>query len=95
MELNETALFINRVEAELRFARGKFPGNTIQMMALSEEVGELAKALIDHRSGKCTAADVYAEAVQVAAMAARVAVDGDSSVPYSPHEGAITYRGRG
>lgn len=75
-------VFLQDVMKELTRARAKFPGNTLQMMALSEEVGELAQALIDHRMGKQTARDVYAEAVQVAAMAVRVAVDGDNSTAY-------------
>lgn len=77
-------MFDADVSAELARARAKFPGNTLQLAALSEEVGELAKALLDHRSGKGTAEEVYAEAVQVAAMACRVAVEGDSTFPYDP-----------
>jgi len=74
--------FLADVAHELSRARAKFPGNTLQMMALTEEVGELAQALIDHRMGKQTEEQVYREAVQVAAMAVRVAVDGDSSNRY-------------
>ena len=44
-------------------------------IALAEEFGELAKAMLDE-SGEA----VWKEAVQTAAMAARVAIDGDSSV---------------
>ena len=45
------------------------------MTALVEEVGEVARALLDE-SRAC----VFAEAVQVAAMACRVAVEGDPTL---------------
>jgi NTP pyrophosphatase (non-canonical NTP hydrolase) len=75
--------FAERVEAELSSARGKFPMNEMQLAALVEEVGELAQALIDHSRGKTTAEHVYAEAVQVAAMAQRIAEEGSGEFPYS------------
>ena len=68
-------LFLEDVRAELRRAREKFPGDRITLIALAEEFGELSKALLDE-----TANRVYKEAVQTAVMAARVAIDGDSSV---------------
>lgn len=67
--------FLAEVRAEIARARAKFPGNSLQMVALTEEVGELAKALLDEPDE-----NVRREAVQVAAMAARVALDGDASV---------------
>jgi NTP pyrophosphatase (non-canonical NTP hydrolase) len=70
------------ISAELRFARAKFPGSNLNFPALVEEVGELAQALLDHTYGKKTSADVYAEAIQVAAMAIRVAEEGSSEFPY-------------
>lgn len=45
------------------------------MTALTEEVGELAKALLDESDQR-----VYEEAVQVAVMALRVATEGDPSL---------------
>ena len=68
--------------AEINRARRKFPANTDMMSALTEEVGELAKALIDHKHGKGNPAEVFAEAVQVAAMAYRVAMEGSAEFPY-------------
>lgn len=44
-------------------------------IALAEEFGELAKAILDE-----PAAQVRKEAVQTAVMAARVVLDGDGSV---------------
>lgn len=67
--------FLAEVRAEVARARSKFPGNDLTTIALTEEVGELAKALLDESPSR-----VRSEAVQVAAMAVRVAIDGDASV---------------
>lgn len=64
--------FLEQVKEELKRARAKFPSSRHSMTALMEEVGELAKAMLDESPER-----VYAEAVQVAAMAARVAEEGD------------------
>jgi NTP pyrophosphatase (non-canonical NTP hydrolase) len=60
---------------ELQRARTKFPGTAITMIALTEEVGELAKALMDESPER-----IVEEAIQVAVMAQRVATEGDRSV---------------
>lgn len=78
------------IEAELENARSKFPGTEHVMNALTEEVGELAKDLLhlqyEPAKGK-TASTVYAEAIQVAAMAIRVATEGDTTFPaYKPED---------
>lgn len=78
-----------QIDAELANARQKFPRNTLMYLALAEEVGELANAMIEHRltvqnrGGKnCVFRDdVAAEAIQVAAMAIRILTEGDSSIP--------------
>lgn len=70
-----TACFMADVAAELKRARAKFPGDRIMTIALAEEFGELAKAMLDESGAR-----VWKEAVQTAVMAARVAIDGDSSV---------------
>lgn len=78
--------FLRDVEHELRRARGKFPGSNLVLAALTEEVGELAQAMLKRRAGKMTDQDVWNEAVQVATMALRCAVEGDpsfESVSYS------------
>ncbi len=67
--------FLADVRAELIRARAKFPGDRIMTIALAEEFGELAKAILDE-----PAANVRKEAVQTAVMAARVVLDGDGSV---------------
>lgn len=61
--------------AELSRARAKFPGANVTMLALVEEVGELAKAAFEEPR-----ANVRKEAVQVAIMAMRVVLDGDQTL---------------
>ncbi len=68
-------VFLSDVRAEFHRGREKFPGNELKTVALSEEFGELVKAVLDE-----AAADVRKEAVQVAAMCLRLVIDGDSSV---------------
>lgn len=71
------------VRGELIAARQQFPGSTHMLAALMEEVGELAQAMIDHdRGGSQTAIQVLREAVQVASMAVRIAVEGDDNMVY-------------
>lgn len=70
--------FLTRVESEVQRARAKFPGPNANLAALTEEVGELAKAMLseDFRA-------VYDESIQVAAMAMRCAEEGDPTLnPY-------------
>lgn len=64
---------------ELKRARFKFPSAVLSMAALTEEVGELAQALLKWRAGEQSWDAVVGEAIQVAAMAQRVAVEGDAS----------------
>lgn len=60
---------------ELEKARAKFPSSEASMTALMEEVGELAKAYLDEPR-----ANIRAEAIQVATMAIRVALEGDPTL---------------
>lgn len=75
------------IEAELERARAKFPGTWQVMNALTEEVGELANALLeqDYQKGYGSAAvlndAVRKEAIQVAAMAIRLLEEGDTTFP--------------
>ncbi len=68
----DEALFLAAVADELHRARAKHPGDNATLTALTEEVGEVAQAMHDH-----DAAHVRQEAVQVAAMAMRLVLDGD------------------
>ena len=67
--------FMYEVNHEVNRACTKFPDPWGLSTALTEEVGELAKALMDEPSK-----NVYTEAVQVAAMACRIAIQGDPSL---------------
>lgn len=71
--------FLHEVAHEIDRARAKFPGSNLVMAALTEEVGELAQAMLKVAAGKWPSSRIYEEAIQVAAMALRVAVEGDPS----------------
>lgn len=73
--MNNPQAFFAEVAQELARARSKFPNSWGSMTALTEEVGELAKAMLDESPER-----VHAEAVQVAVMACRVACEGDSTL---------------
>lgn len=66
------AKLIADIEAEVLRARAKFPTADLRLPALMEEVGEVSRALHDEPWE-----NVVAEATQVAAMAIRVAEEGD------------------
>lgn len=66
--------FLKEVIAEAKRARRKFPGENATNAALVEEVGEVSKALMFEPWYA-----VCSEAVQVAVMAMRLAVEGDAT----------------
>jgi hypothetical protein len=66
---------LDAIAAEVTRARLKFPGNRHMLAALTEEVGELAQALLQGKSR----AEVVAEAIQVACVAVRIIEEGDAS----------------
>lgn len=80
---NSADAFLSAVHSELARARAKFPkqDSLTTLAGLTEEVGELAEAILDYsiidvkyRKGK-TFTDIQKEAVQVAVMAARIVLD--------------------
>ena len=77
-----TMLTIQNIKHELKAARAGHKGNHQQLAALVEEVGELAQALIDYDRGKKSSSQVYAEAIQVATMAIRLAEEGSGEFLY-------------
>lgn len=85
----ETYDFLIDVGHEIKRARGLYPSSRLVLAALTEEVGELAQAMLKFAAGKWPAERIYEEAVQVAAMAARCALEGDPSFEnYQEPEGA-------
>lgn len=62
------------VAAEVQRGRKKFPGNRFMLAALAEEIGELAEAM-----SKGDADGIHREAIQVAAVALRIAEEGDAT----------------
>lgn len=80
--------FLNDVLDEIEDAKKKFPCNDKLHIAFTEEAGEVSKALLDcHRrpfEGREFHLEVYQEAVQAAAMACRLATEGDPDFNYTP-----------
>lgn len=74
---------IRMIRDEIAAARAAFPTDVHRLAALGEEHGELCQALMQHDLGLgTTTQQVLREAVQVAAMAIRVATEGDSNFSY-------------
>lgn len=71
----EVAAFLSAVARELARARKLFPGANLNGLAMMEEAGEVAKAMLDEPLD-----NIRKECVQLAAMAARIALEGDLSV---------------
>lgn len=67
--------FLDAVWLELGKARRKFPSPEASVVAAMEEAGEVAKAMLDESKER-----VYAECVQLAALALRIAVEGDPTL---------------
>ncbi len=76
--------FLQDVAKEVARARDLFPSNRHQLAAFAEEAGEVANAFLDVDYGKKKPSDVYTECVQAAAMACRLATEGDESFTYKP-----------
>ena len=76
--------FLNDVSREVARARELFPGNDKQLHAFTEEAGEVTKAMLDQYYGGKGVDDVkiYRECVRAAAMACRVATEGDREFTY-------------
>lgn len=70
-EAREASVY-RAISDELRRARAKHPTSRVTNTAMVEEVGEVAKALMDEAGFR-----VREEVVQVAAMAVRLLLDGD------------------
>jgi hypothetical protein len=76
--------FFQAVRAEHYNACIAFPSSYAVGCALTEETGEAIQALMQRRIGMGfgdSTSDLYRECVQVAAMAMRLALEGDPSMP--------------
>lgn len=84
--------FMIEVAAEIERATMLHPGPNPNLAALTEEVGEVSKALLEARARRLEVGgldqddweDIRTEAVQVAAMAFRVAFEGDPTLEVVP-----------
>lgn len=72
-KLDRKSLFLSAVGSEIDKAMAKYPWPNPNLAALMEEVGELSRAFLEKKSFE----EIFSEAVQVAAMAARCALEGD------------------
>lgn len=71
--VNEDATnLLGEILSELKYARAKFPNPEGNYAAFNEEVGELAKSILEEPKRK-----VRAEAIQCAVMAIRIVLEGD------------------
>lgn len=79
--------FLFDVKSEVTAARARF-SNTDLAHAMTEEFGEVIKALMDQKQkDKVSSAEIYKECVQAAAMAMRLAMEGDPCFPkFKPSE---------
>jgi hypothetical protein len=80
--------FFLDVKKEVVSARSKF-SNTDLAHAFTEEFGEVIKSLLDQKQkNKVSSEEIYKECVQAAAMAMRLALEGDPCFPkYQPPTG--------
>ena len=77
--------FMQKVNDQYSIASEKFPAPNPNCAALADEVCELVLALLHIREGKSNDWNrVFEEAVQVATMAARCAIEGDATIGVVP-----------
>lgn len=89
LKTQTAATFLADVRSEVERQRDAEPRNRDRLCALVERVGYLAGALRESRrfggpnvDSAVQAQQIYGEAVTVAALALRVAIEGDAGFPY-------------
>jgi NTP pyrophosphatase (non-canonical NTP hydrolase) len=75
LPLAPTGTTLGALMNEVTAARAKFPGNRHLLAALTEEVGELAQAMLQKQSRE----RIQKEALQVACVALRILEEGDAA----------------
>lgn len=78
----EIDMMIQEIRTELSWAMVQWPMPNPNLAKLTEETGEVAKYLVKERD----TARLRAECIQAAAMAIRVAIEGDPAFPWSLRE---------
>jgi len=77
-------IVITMIRGELDAARGTYPDPQHALAALMEEAGKLARGLISHdRQQEVVVQEVLRRAVTTAAMAIRIATEGDDNFAYA------------
>lgn len=69
------------VRHEMIFARQKFPSTKHLLLAFCEEHGEVVKAFLDLKQGKCDNGAVIKELVQCLCVGFRLLEEGDEDFP--------------
>lgn len=72
--------FLQAVAWTIHEARGRYPGGEHRHVAFTAEAGEAAHAVQKILTGRGSAGELQAELIQTAAMAARLAVEGDAGL---------------
>ena len=84
--LRTDQIFVDIQRRELMLSRTKFPGNEHLVVELLKEIGEVARAILEHGPGSNELLDKCA---QTAALAQRIAIEGDKDfVPITADEEA-------
>jgi len=76
---------IRAIRGEIGQHREAFPNTHYLMAGLVEATGDLMKSLIQQQIGNRQPAEVFHEAVKVAALAVRMGTEGDPDFPYEPY----------
>lgn len=79
--------FLEMMEKEVHQAIDNWPAPNPTLAKLTEEAGEVATELVDIREGRSDDWHlVYKECIQTAAMACRIAIEGDGTLGAVPTE---------
>lgn len=80
----EDLAFLRAVAWAMHEARAKYPGPGGRFVAFAAETGEAFHAVQKLQTGRGTPQELQAELIQAAAMAGRLAVEGDPGMGIPP-----------